>query len=164
MNDEPALYLATQIGSLSLELEGKNLLSLSINEKGSKVDNCEIPITEPKNDAKQAIFLQLKQYFSSAISFQDITLAPHGTSFQKSVWEELTKIPKGETRTYGQIASNLNSSARAVGNACRQNPIAIIIPCHRVISAKGIGGYAGQTEGKQLEIKQWLLNHEGVSL
>ena len=92
------------------------------------------------------------------------SLSPEGTLFQKSVWHELTKIPIGQTRTYGEIANKLNSSARAVGNACRKNPIQIIIPCHRVVSAKGLGGYAGKTEGKQIKIKRWLLSHEGVQL
>lgn len=160
MDNKTTVYLATQIGNLALELDGQNLLSLTISE----IDNSKHSISMPNNEAKEAIFVQLKQYFSSAASFQNIALAPQGTPFQKSVWEELTKIPRGETRTYGQIANKLNTSARAVGNACRRNPIAIIIPCHRVISAKGIGGYAGETEGKQLKIKQWLLNHEGVSL
>ena len=69
-------------------------------------------------------------------------------------------IPRGEVRTYGELAKQLNSSARAVGNACRRNPIPIIIPCHRVVAKKGIGGFAGHTEGATIELKQWLLAFE----
>ena len=116
------------------------------------------------NKLKENTIAQLKKYFGFATSFIAIPLAPKGTPFQRSVWHALTEIPLGETRTYGDIANKLNSSPRAVGNACRKNPIQIIIPCHRVISAKGIGGYAGETEGHQLSIKRWLLKHEGVVL
>ena len=64
--------------------------------------------------------------------------------------------------TYGEMAKKLDSSPRAVGNACRANPLPIIIPCHRVVSQSGIGGYGGHTEGEVLAIKEWLLHHEGV--
>ena len=117
-----------------------------------------------KNDKIEDTLLQLKSYFSSVTTLKLKLLAPVGTPFQKKVWSELSKIPLGEIRTYGEIANKLNSSARAVGNACRANPIQIFIPCHRVISAKGLGGYAGKTDGKQVNIKRWLLLHEGVEV
>ena len=63
-------------------------------------------------------------------------------------------------RTYGELAKLLNSSARAVGGACRANPISLVIPCHRVVASNGLGGYGGATAGKRLAIKQWLLEHE----
>lgn len=91
-----------------------------------------------------------------------------GTPFQQRVWQALTEIPCGEVKTYGELAKELNSSARAVGNACRRNLFPVIIPCHRVVSASGIGGYAGDTLDTQrgqinfLQIKQWLLAHEAV--
>lgn len=165
MEFEPTLYLSTQIGDVSLAFDGKKLLSLSINSinKNLVKTSSSIVLDSHMQTMRDTIELQLNKYFSSAISFDDIQLAPQGTKFQKSVWTELTKIPIGETRTYGQIAENLNSSARAVGNACRRNPIQIIIPCHRVVSAKGLGGYAGETGGEQLAIKKWLLSHEGYS-
>jgi methylated-DNA-[protein]-cysteine S-methyltransferase len=92
----------------------------------------------------------------------DIAMTLDVTPFQKKVLEQLMKIPPGETRTYGEIARKLRSSPRAVGNACRNNPISIIIPCHRVVSASGIGGYSGATEGATLDIKRRLLQREGV--
>jgi len=66
--------------------------------------------------------------------------------------------------TYGEIAAELDSSPRAVGNACRKNPISLVIPCHRVVSASGIGGFSGQIEGEKISIKQQLLAHEGVEI
>ena len=92
-----------------------------------------------------------------------------GTEFQQKVWQALLEIPVGETQTYGFLANKLNTSARAVGNACRQNHFPVIVPCHRVVSASGIGGYAGDTLLNQqgqihyMQIKQWLLSHEKLS-
>ena len=153
--------MPSQVGKLVLELQGDQLVSLSIAESDEQPLYSDM---KSKNKLEKFIRQQLKKYFSSAVSFNAISLLPNGTPFQKSVWRELSKIPLGETRTYGEIANKLSSSPRAVGNACRKNPIAIIIPCHRVISAQGLGGYAGATEGRQLDIKRWLLNHEGVQL
>ncbi len=76
------------------------------------------------------------------------------------------QIPSGEVKTYGALAAQLGSSAKAVGNACRNNPFPLVIPCHRVVAASGIGGYAGDTLQQQkgeiefMQIKQWLLAHE----
>ena len=92
-----------------------------------------------------------------------------GTTFQQKVWRSLQQIPSGEVRTYGELARELNTSARAIGNACRHNRFPLIVPCHRVVSAAGVGGFAGDTEDKQkgemtfIQIKQWLLSHEQAS-
>lgn len=158
------ISITSQIGDLNLEFDKKNLLSLSIADK-VQVDKPPELLNKGLNSPKVKLVRdKITQYFIASVAFQSIQLAPKGTLFQQSVWNELIKIPLGETRTYGEIANTLNSSARAVGNACRKNPIQIIIPCHRVISANGIGGYAGKTEGRQLDIKRWLLKHEGVEL
>lgn len=87
-----------------------------------------------------------------------------GTEFQQTVWRALTKIRPGTVLTYGELASRLGSGARAVGNACRANPVPLLIPCHRVVAAHGIGGYAGQVEGEEVRRKRWLLDHEGIDL
>ena len=164
MDSKITTCLPSQIGDLTFEIARGKLLSLSIAEKASPNDTIEPFNIDSDNQLRESMLQQLKKYFYSATLFRTIPTAPQGTLFQKSVWNELTKIPIGETRTYGEIANKLNSSARAVGNACRKNPIQIIVPCHRVISANGLGGYAGETSGRQLDIKRWLLNHEGVGL
>jgi methylated-DNA-[protein]-cysteine S-methyltransferase len=164
MDSKFTINISSRVGNLVLELEAGKLSSLSINE--------DKPVSYKKNAAentenfKQAENIKqlLKNYFTTTTPISSVAMLPDGTAFQKCVWNELCKIPLGETRTYGDIAKRLNTSARAVGNACRKNPIAIIVPCHRVVSATGIGGYAGKTEGKQLTIKRWLLQHEGVNL
>lgn len=172
MDSEFTAYFSTQIDDSLLEFElrfqAQKLLFLSasssINTEEAEKNYSFISNTNSDNKLIQTVFRQLRCYFTSAIPLQTIPLAPQGTSFQKSVWHELSKIPMGETRTYGEIAHKLNSGARAVGNACRKNPVQIIVPCHRVVSAKSLGGYAGETQGKQLDIKRWLLNHEGAFL
>jgi methylated-DNA-[protein]-cysteine S-methyltransferase len=104
---------------------------------------------------------RLKSYFSHRPFSLDVPLQPTGTPFQQRLWLRLQQIPSGEVITYGELARELGSSARAVAGGCRANPIPILIPCHRVVAANGLGGYMGKTEGREPAIKQWLLQHEG---
>ena len=104
---------------------------------------------------------QIDAYFAGERENFDLELAPSGTSFQMRVWDELTKIPYGETISYSELARRLGDLklVRAVGTANGRNPISIIIPCHRVIGADGsLVGYGGG-----LERKKWLLEHEAVA-
>jgi len=108
-------------------------------------------------DLKDAVD-QLEGYFCGALTKFDLTLSPTGTPFQHVVWQELLQIPYGELRTYGQVAKAIKQpkSARAVGLANNQNPVAIVVPCHRVIGAnKSLAGYSGGVQRKK-----WLLAHE----
>ena len=114
--------------------------------------------------SSRQVMAQLEAYFSGGSRTFSIPLQPEGTDFQKKVWSRLSRIPCGETRTYGEIARELGTSPRAVGNACRSNPIPLVVPCHRVVSAQGIGGFSGATEGEKLDVKKWLLAHEDVVL
>ncbi len=101
---------------------------------------------------------QIQEYLAGRRQLFDVPLNPHGTDFQKKVWAQLQLIPYGQTRTYSQIAEAIGNpkSARAVGRANNQNPIPIVIPCHRVIGANGaLVGYGGG-----LRIKEFLLNIE----
>jgi len=106
---------------------------------------------------------QLAHYFANPRQRFSLAFELHGTSFQVRVWRALTQIPPGRTLTYGGLAGKLGSGARAVGNACRNNPVSIIVPCHRVVSVSGIGGYSGKTDGREINRKHWLLTHEGIS-
>jgi methylated-DNA-[protein]-cysteine S-methyltransferase len=78
------------------------------------------------------------------------------------VWEAIAAIPRGRTLTYGQVAKQVRSAPRAVGQACGANWFPLVIPCHRVVGAKSLGGFGHHGEGFHLEIKRWLLAHEGV--
>lgn len=116
-----------------------------------------------RNDtALEPAVAQLEQYFAGERQQFELDLAPQGGEFESGVWRRLTEIPWGTTRTYGEVAHDLgdDSAARAVGSAVGHNPIPIVIPCHRVIGADGsLVGYGGG-----LEVKEWLLVHEGALL
>ena len=105
---------------------------------------------------------QLREYFDGIRDSFQLELAPDGTEFERSVWKQLLEIPNGTTCTYGDIAKKIGDSkaSQAVGRANGKNPIAIVIPCHRVIGSNNkLTGYAGG-----LERKEWLLKHEGALL
>jgi methylated-DNA-[protein]-cysteine S-methyltransferase len=112
--------------------------------------------------AGKCVAREFERYFGDATRRFSVPVAVTATPFQRRVWQELLEIPAGETRTYGELARHLDSGARAVGNACRCNPVPVIVPCHRVIGANGIGGYAGHDGGRFLARKRWLLTHEQV--
>lgn len=102
----------------------------------------------------------LSQYWQNPDKPFAIKLLKQGSNYRNQVWTALCQIPFGETITYSALAKTIGSSARAVGNACRDNPYALFIPCHRVVSVSGMGGYCGQTEGDLLAIKYKLLEFE----
>lgn len=108
----------------------------------------------------QAAAEQLAAYFEGRLQVFDLPLAVEAPAFQQSVCEVMRAIPFGQTLTYGDIARRLGAPAQAVGQACGGNPIPVIIPCHRVLGATGLGGYSGQGG---VETKVWLLRHEGAA-
>lgn len=109
--------------------------------------------------AKQAV-AQLQNYLRHPHRGFNLPLDLAGTSFQRRVWEQLLHIPVGHPISYGELARRLGSGARAVGNACRRNPVPVVVPCHRVVSSRGLGGYSGAVAGESLRFKQALLDHE----
>ncbi len=140
------------VGSLVLISDGTALTGLTFAEPDS--------LWEPmgKLSIFDSVIRWLDAYFAGNPIPVDFPLSPAGTDFQRRVWDILLTIPYGETTTYGAIAKQLGApmSAQAVGQAVGKNPIAIIIPCHRVVGARGqLTGYAWG-----IERKQWLLRHE----
>ena len=121
-----------------------------------------VPLKAATTAFGRQVATQLQAFFAHPEHRFTLPLDMHGTVFQCRVWEALTRIPAGETLTYGELADRLGSGARAVGNACRRNPVSIIVPCHRIVGAAGIGGYSGRTDGREIDRKQWLLDHEGI--
>jgi methylated-DNA-[protein]-cysteine S-methyltransferase len=110
------------------------------------------------DDALAPVVRQLAEYFAGERTRFEVALAPHGTPFQQKVWLALRDIPYGKTTTYGSIATDLGqpTASRAVGLANGRNPLAVIVPCHRVIGANGaLTGFGGG-----LPRKRWLLEHE----
>ena len=114
------------------------------------------------NELAEKVCAQLCDYLRDPDTVFDMPLAPHGTAHQQKVWRALLEIPRGETRQYGELAKELSSAAQAVGQACGANPIALIIPCHRVVSKTGLGGFMRHADGNELNIKRWLLKHESA--
>ena len=105
---------------------------------------------------------QLKAYIADPGFVFGLPLRPVGTTFQRRVWEQISAIPYGQTNTYGQLAKNLKNAPRAVGQACGANHYPIAIPCHRVIATGGgLGGFNRERGGFLLDVKRWLLKHEG---
>lgn len=114
----------------------------------------------PSGPFLKNVVQQIKQYWQNPGSKFSVEKKHQGTDFMNQVWQALEQIPAGQTCTYGELAKKLSTSARAVGNACRKNPYPLIVPCHRVVSVSGMGGYDGETAGKKLGIKLKLLAHE----
>ncbi len=114
----------------------------------------------PQNALAERAARQLERYRDDPDARFELPLAIEGTPFQKSVWQAMCAIPRGRTRTYGELARALGGEARAVGQACGDNRLPIVIPCHRVVAADGIGGFAHATDGYLIEAKRWLLLHE----
>lgn len=157
-------YLDSPIGRLMLTSDGAAVTGLYMNLYRNKPAKLPTSSAEWMQNATidplPAAVRQLKEYFAGKRREFDLPLRPHGTDFQQRVWRELIKIPFGETRSYGQLARRLNNpnASRAVGLANGRNPIAIIVPCHRVIGADGsLTGFGGG-----IDRKQWLLSHEGL--
>jgi len=125
-----------------------------------------LPLTERAAAATDRIAEQttreLERYLSDPGYRFQVALAPAGTAFQQRVWVALSVIPRGQSRTYGEVARDMRTAPRAVGQACGANPIALIIPCHRVVGAQGsLGGFMNAEDGDPIAIKRWLLAHEG---
>lgn len=114
---------------------------------------------EPGSLAEE-VARQLQAYFLEPAFRFDLPCRPQGTPFQQRVWQEIAAIPPAATVSYGAIAQQLGSSARAVGQACGNNPLPIVIPCHRVLARSGLGGFNHSRAEQTLTIKFWLLRHE----
>lgn len=115
---------------------------------------------DPENALAERAARQLERYREDPDAKFDLPLLIEGTPFQKSVWEAMCTIRRGWTLTYGELARKLGGEARAVGQACGDNKLPIVIPCHRVVGAGGIGGFGHATGGYLIEAKRWLLMHE----
>ena len=143
------MIYSSPIGTLELAFDGPVLTSLHLVPAGSHTP-------APASPSNVPAIRWLDCYFSGREPDFILPLEPQGTLFQRRVWQELLKVPYGQTVTYGELARRIGCrSAQAVGQALNRNPIAIIVPCHRVVAASGLGGYAYGPD-----IKRKLLNLE----
>lgn len=143
-----------KVGIVTLEskVAGIRYLPLSVESKA------------PENALAERAARQLERYREDPDAKFDLPLLIEGNEFQRRVWDAMRQIPRGRTLTYGELARKLGERAadmpRAVGQACGDNKLPIVIPCHRVVAADGIGGFGHSTGGYLLEAKRWLLMHE----
>jgi methylated-DNA-[protein]-cysteine S-methyltransferase len=157
MNMETKYYYQSPVGVLELTADEQSLTGLQLTESTHITGWRSKPSAATEKIIQQTV-RQLDEYFAGKRKTFEIPLAPVGTAFQEKVWEELQRIPYGKTISYAQLAQAVDNpkACRAVGSANGKNPVAIIIPCHRVINANGgLGGYACG-----LDMKKWLLDLE----
>jgi len=114
----------------------------------------------PTNTLAARACAQIERYLADPSYRFKLPLKVIGTAFQRRVWAQISAIPLGETRTYGDLARRLKSAPRAVGQACGTNYFPLVIPCHRVVAAGGLGGFAHTNSGYLIDVKRWLLAHE----
>lgn len=153
------MQVDSPIGCLTVAATDAAVVEILFTDGTGKGKAQPNPEWVPVDDVGLGVTQQLNEYFAGDRVVFDLPLNPQGTDFQKDVWKALVKIPFGITKTYQQIAQQIErpKAVRAVGAANGRNPIPLVIPCHRVIGANGkLTGFGGG-----LPIKQWLLAHEG---
>ena len=162
---EQEFLYQSPLGTLKVQLKREHIYSVAKVKKIRKRSSSVLSFSflkhkKNKHSSKSVnlILSFLDEYFDGKkVKVKELFLFPNGTLFQQKVWRYLQKIPYGEIRTYKEVAKVVGSpgAARAVGSACARNPYLILVPCHRVVAQKGLGGFA-----LGLPAKKWLLNHE----
>lgn len=155
MNQYDAL-INTPFGAIAISTHANQLAIEFLTESPSKENK------HSTNALIAKVYEQIIQYLQNPASF-NLSISLHGTEYQQRVWQAISSIPMGQTRTYGQLAQQIGSGPRAVANACGANQLPLIIPCHRVVAQNGIGGFM-QSKLNGLHVKKWLLKHEGVDM
>jgi len=144
----PQLSCHSPLGALTISEDEGRIVAL---DWGWGRDQEETPLLVRVRDL-------LEKYFDGEkVDFSDLPFSPYGTPYRQKIWKAILKIPYGETRTYAEIAAQAGGSARSIGGAMGANPIPVLIPCHRVVGATGLGGYSGLNG---VEDKKILLNLE----
>ena len=151
-----SMVLDSPLGRVGVLLDGDTVTRLDYLTRRT-------PLKPARSRAMQRVARELADFFREGTWRFSVDVELAGTPFQQRVWAALRAIPAGDTRTYGELAAQLGSGPRAVGNACRRNPVSIIVPCHRVVAATGMGGYSGKTADRAIWRKHWLLAHEGAA-
>ncbi len=145
--------LDTPFGLVGVRTEGAALAEIVYLPRSAGV-------LAPANALAARACAQIEKYIADPQFRFKLPLKHVGTAFQRRVWKLIASIPCGETRRYGDLARLLRSAPRAVGQACGTNYFPLVIPCHRVVAANGLGGFAHTSSGYLLEVKRWLLAHE----
>ena len=141
------------------------MCSLGVRFTGDALTRLNFLLADARASTRQdprarQLVRELDAYWHNPAHPIDVLFVPAGTPFQLRVWHALMAIPAGQPATYGALAKRLGTAARAVGQACGANPLPILIPCHRVVAAHGLGGFMHSAAGTPLDVKTWLLAHE----
>jgi methylated-DNA-[protein]-cysteine S-methyltransferase len=151
-----AAILPAPFGALGVRIADGKLTGLEFLPPGTQPVTSKLPLV-------RLVAKEMDAYYANPGHVFHLPLDPLGTPFRQRVWNALLAIPAGQTRSYGDIARELGSAPRAVGQAVGDNPLPIVIPCHRVIAADGgLGGFMHSRTGYSQDIKRWLLRHEHV--
>ena len=145
--------LETPVGWVALRLRYEQVCELVLLPEKPALNASDNPLANQ-------VMQQVRRYLDTGDWPQGLPINARGTRFQERVWAALMRIPAGSTMTYGELARQLGTSARAIGGACRANPVLLLIPCHRVVAAHGKGGFAGHSSGAWVDIKRRLLQLE----
>jgi methylated-DNA-[protein]-cysteine S-methyltransferase len=143
--------LPSPIGTILIDCDDRWVLSVRI---------CDAPVIGQQkvfNDISRAASEQIQAYFAGELTIFSLPIKPLASARGEALRAAICAIPYGDTLSYGSVARAADSGPRAIGQACRRNPLPIIIPCHRVTASGGIGYYSG---GKGVETKSWLIHHE----
>jgi methylated-DNA-[protein]-cysteine S-methyltransferase len=150
-----AAKVATAFAVLGIRTDGRAVC-------GVHYLSLDAPASAPTDRVAARAVREIERYLDDPAFRFTVPLAASGTPFQQRVREAVAAIPVGESRTYAEVARGLHSAARAVGQACGRNPIALIVPCHRVVGSRGaLGGFMHAARGDAIAVKRWLLVHEG---
>ena len=122
------------------------------------------PVLAPLDAFSAEVCRQLEAYLQDPDIRFDLRYRNPGSDYQQRVWDAIQRIPRGQTMSYAEVAGRIGSAPRPVGMACGANRVPLLIPCHRVVASGGIGGFMHSRGGRAIEIKRWLLRHEGVRL
>ena len=152
-SDHYQAQLRTPFGVVGIHCANEMLTGIAFLASKNKVQS-------PGDSFAREVCTQLQAYFDDAAFQFNLPLKLSGTEYQLKVWQAMRNIPFGQVLTYGELAAQVHSSPRAVGQACGNNPIPIVIPCHRVVSKAGLGGFMHSSDNSILDIKRWLLAHE----
>ena len=149
------VVLAWPMGRLGVRLRGEAVSAVGFLP-------ASVPERAPQSPAAARVAAAIEAYLHEGRSLAGVPVSLQGTAFRLRVWQALRGLRPGQVLSYGELAARLGSGARAVGGACRHNPVPLLVPCHRVVARNGPGGFAGHSDGWYADIKRWLLRHEGV--
>jgi methylated-DNA-[protein]-cysteine S-methyltransferase len=149
--------LDTPFAVLGIRTLGERVTDIDYLAKG-------IATLAPLNKLAERACREIEKYLDDPLYVPRLPFQYTGTEFQCRVWKKISTIPAGQTLKYNDIARMLRTAPRPVGGACGANRLPIVIPCHRVVASDGIGGFMRGSGDQALDIKRWLLRHEGIAV